>query len=81
MESSVDFENAQALVDAVEQAFDWLHDQQINDYEIMVDITGGQKVPTVAGAAVALGEGRRFQYVSTRDYKVCAYDITYRTSP
>lgn len=78
--AGVDFENAQALVDVLEQAFDWLHNQQITDYEIMVDITGGQKVPTVAGAAVALGEGRRFQYVSTRDYKVRTYDITYQAT-
>lgn len=76
----VDFENAQALVNALDRAFDWLHTQHIKDYDIMVDITGGQKVPTVAGAAVALGEGRRFQYVSTRDYKVRTYDITYQAT-
>jgi hypothetical protein len=43
----------------------------------MIDITGGQKVPGVAGAVVALGEGRRFQYVSTRDYGVHTYDVMY----
>lgn len=80
-DQGVDFENAQALVDALNKAFSWLHAQGLKDYEILVDITGGQKVPTVAGAAIALGEGRRFQYVSTRDYKVRTYDITYRSTP
>jgi hypothetical protein len=67
-------------VNALDQAFDWLHNQHIKDYDTMVDITGGQEVPTVAGAAVALGEGRRFQYVSTRDYKVRTYDIMYQVT-
>jgi hypothetical protein len=48
----------------------------------MIDITGGQKPPSVAGSAVALEkEGRRIQYVSTRDFKIRSYDITYRTEP
>lgn len=81
-EEGVDFENAQALMDTLNKAFSWLYGQGLKDYEILVDVTGGPKVPTVAaGAAVALGEKRRFQYVSTRDYKVRTYDITYRSTP
>jgi hypothetical protein len=75
--AGVDFENAQQLIECIESIYKNLHEKDIPDYDILVDITGGQKVPTVAGAAVALAEGRRFQYVSTRDYKVIAYDITY----
>ena len=44
---------------------------------MIVDITGGQKVTTVAGAVISIIEGRRFQYVSTHDYKVRTYDIAY----
>lgn len=79
-DKGVDYEVAQALVDALHQTSRWLHDQGVKDQDILVDITGGQKVPTVAGAAVALGKGRWFQYISTRDYKVRAYDITYRAA-
>lgn len=75
----VDFEDADELVRAVEAAYEYLGGVGINACDILVDITGGQKPPTVAGAAVALAEGRRFQYVSTVDYKVKTYDITYRT--
>jgi hypothetical protein len=73
----VDFEKLQELFDVLEEIIQWLNDGGTKDYEIMIDITGGQKVPGVAGAAVALGEGRRFQYVSTRDYRVHSYDPTY----
>jgi hypothetical protein len=75
----VDFENADELVklvNGVYRRFDELHHK---DSDILVDITGGQKVPTIAGAAIALAEGRRFQYVSTRDYKVRLYNVTYKT--
>ena len=57
----VDFEKLQELFDVLEEIIQWLNDGGTKDYEIMIDITGGQKVPGVAGAAVALGEGRRFQ--------------------
>ena len=78
-DKGVDFENARDLVDALNRAFFWLYEQGLEDHEILVDITGGQKIPTVAGAAVALGERRQFQYLSTRVYKVRAYDITYQS--
>ena len=73
----VDFEDARALVAAVEAAYAVLHDQGIDRDNAVVDITGGTKVATVAGAAGALADDRRFQYVSTRDYRVRSYDITY----
>jgi hypothetical protein len=45
--------------------------------DILIDVTGGQKPTSIAGAAVALAEGRCIQYVSTRDYRVRVYDVTY----
>lgn len=47
--------------------------------DILIDITSGKKVSTVAGAAVALAEDRQFQYVDTTDFRVRTYDITYLT--
>lgn len=45
------------------------------DEEIIVDITGGQKLTAVAGSISAYGMGRIFQYVSTIDYSIKFYDI------
>lgn len=49
----------------------------IKEDEILIDITGGQKVTTISGAIVALGAGRCFQYISTTDYSIKTYDIDY----
>jgi hypothetical protein len=73
----VDFEAAQDMVDALDTIYKSLN-ADYKDNEIMVDVTGGQKPPAVVGAAVALEDYRLFQYVSTRDYKIRSYDITYR---
>jgi hypothetical protein len=75
--AGVDFESALAMVNALTDAYDALTRLDFPDKDILVDVTGGQKVPTVAGAVVALAEGRRFQYVSTHDYLVRTYDVTY----
>ncbi len=73
----IDFENFQELVDAVEDAYAVLDKMKIPAKRILIDVTGGLKPSSVAGATAALGEGRRFQYVSTRDYHVRTYDIVY----
>lgn len=73
----VDFEDAAELADLINLVYQCFYEQGYKDVDIMIDITGGQKVPTIAGASVALAEGRRFQYVSTRDYRVRHYDVTY----
>jgi hypothetical protein len=75
----VDFEDASAPRSAVEEAYAHLRAHQVSHEDIVVDITGGQKICTVVGAAMALVEDRQFQYVSTHDYRVRTYDITYRS--
>jgi hypothetical protein len=78
--NGVDFENAQELVDSIGETYQALNQADLEDHEIMVDVTGGQKPSSIAGAAVSLERGgRRFQYVSPKGYKLRAYDITYRT--
>lgn len=79
-DNGVDFENAQELVDSIGETYLALNEVHLGDDEIMVDVTGGQKPSSIAGAAVSLERGgRRFQYVSPKGYKLRAYDITYRT--
>lgn len=73
----VPFEKANDWLSAVRAAFDWLHQRGLRDRDIVVDITGGPKIATVAGAAVTIGEARRFQYVNTLDYTVLSFDLKY----
>lgn len=73
----VDFENAALLVDAIEEAYQLLDGHGLSGRDVLIDITGGQKVATVAGAASALADGRLFQYVSTHDHRPRTYDVTY----
>jgi hypothetical protein len=75
----IDFENIADLLEATQQAYDYLK-QKVGS-SILIDITSGQKTTTIAGAAVALDAGRKFQYVSgDREndvYHVQAFDVTY----
>ena len=77
----VDFEDARHLFDALSRTYDELAKQGYKDSDVVLDVTGGQKMPAVLGGVVGLGEGRRIQYVSTRDYKLHEYDITYKVGP
>jgi len=80
LRKGVDFEDAKHLFDTLDGIYADMKSEGYNDADIVLDITGGQKMPAVLGGIVGLGEGRRLQYVSTRDYKVHEYNITYRVS-
>ena len=74
----LDFEvEPERLATATNAAYEYLRRQGLRQSEILIDITGGLKVTTVVGSAVALAEGRRIQYVSTRDFEVRVYDVSY----
>jgi hypothetical protein len=73
----IDFENVRALVDTLVAVYRRLHALGYADWDIMVDVTGGPKITTVAGAAIVLGEDQVFQYISPRDHTPRAYDVTY----
>jgi len=73
----INFEDVDELVRAIEAAFQSLVARKILNYEICVDVTGGQKPPTIAGAIATLAVGRRCQYVSRHDYHVKTFDVTY----
>jgi len=73
----VDFEEAEKLYRAMEDIYADLEKEGYENRDVIVDITGGQKMPSILGGVATLVEGRRLQYVSTRDYKIHEYDITY----
>ena len=76
-EKGIDFESIDVLVSAIDGIYKTLKQEKFPEYDILIDITGGQKTPGVAGAIVALAEGRRFQYISPADKKAMTFDITY----
>lgn len=77
----VDFESARDLIDALTAIFGDLRDQGVRDADILVDITGGSSLCSAVGAAVALDENRRFQYVSQFSGEVLPYDVDYISEP
>ncbi len=76
----VNFESAEELYAAIRRALESLETQGVAREDIVIDITGGQKMPAVVGGIAGLGEGLRIQYVSTRDKRPLEYDITMRLS-
>lgn len=73
--TGVDFERPQELEESLYCAYCALNEKGFLDEQVLVDVTGGQKPPSIAGAVGALAPGRRIQYVSTNDYRVRVYDI------
>jgi len=74
---SVNSEDIKALAEATQQAYDFLLKQKVRKRDILIDITGGKKTAGIAGAIIALEDGREFQYVSTDDYQPHTFDVTY----
>jgi len=73
----VEYESPREIEEAVNIAYEACYRLGIRDHDILVDVTSGQKPASVAGAVVALGVNRRIQYVSTHDYRVRVYDVTF----
>ena len=83
LQDGVDFFDLEAMVEVTEELFHRLQrERHLKASEILIDITGGPKVASAAGAVVALVEWRRFQYVQqTPDgtFSVTTFDPTYET--
>ncbi len=75
-EKGINFEDVKEVFHTVDELYNKTT-QNIKPSEIIVDITGGQKTTSIAGAMATLARGRKFQYVSTIDKKVRSYDLTY----
>lgn len=75
--SAIDFENIDEVYEEVDHAYHLIKENGYKEKDIVLDITGGQKVTSIIGAIFSLGFDRRFQYVSTKDKRVLAYDLDY----
>lgn len=71
------FEDFDEISIAIDTLISYLDKRRVSKSDIIIDITGGQKVPSAAGAAMTFNSDIKVQYVSTHDYKVKSYDIVY----
>lgn len=77
----VNFENFEELQAAITKGIEELRQVcGIDERDIIIDVTGGQKTTSIAGAVVTLNRDISFQYVQTNyPYGVWEYDLAMRT--
>jgi len=81
---AVDFEEIKPVFAEVNRTYEQIkkvckeNSINIREKEIVLDVTGGQKVTSIVGAISSLRYERRFEYVSTNTKEVRMYDIEYR---
>ncbi len=73
----IEFQDIKVVFEAVEDIYNRAKEQGFKESDVIVDVTGGQVTNSIAGAIATLTLGRKFQYVSTKDKNVLAYDIGY----
>lgn len=72
----LDFEDLRANIEALEEAYSKLHSKGLRSNEILIDITGGKKIQSSAGAFSGLAYDRYFCYVSPDNKeKIIIYDV------
>jgi hypothetical protein len=75
-EVPVNFEDLKELTKIIYTAVQELKELKIDEEDIIIDVTGGQKTTSIAGAVVTLNSQVTFQYVQTNEpYNVVAYDV------
>ncbi|MEO2083173.1 MAG: hypothetical protein ABGX12_04010, partial [Desulfurobacteriaceae bacterium] len=77
-----DFDNVEKVFDALKVAYQELYSEGLKDRDIIVDVTGGRKPVSIAGALMTVVHpNREFQYVSYRKengrdvYEIKSYDV------
>ena len=69
------FEDIKAVAKAINDIYEKLLNEGYTNKDIIVDITGGQKVNSIAAALIAALEDIEFQYISTNDKEIKAYRV------
>jgi hypothetical protein len=63
---NIDFEDLESVQNALENVYEQAMKMTKNkEKEIIIDVTGGQKIVSIAGSYYCLANDRRFQYIST----------------
>lgn len=73
----IDFEDVKEVFNAIKEFYKNVKQKGFTEEHTIVDITGGQKTNSIAGAIATLAKDRKFQYVSTKDKRVLSYDVGY----
>jgi CRISPR-associated protein (Cas_Cas02710) len=63
--AGVDFEDLDAVMAGLKDAVSWLEARGLPRREILIDVTGGQKTASIAGALMSLNNRVNIQYVQT----------------
>ncbi|HIJ96604.1 MAG TPA: hypothetical protein HPP94_12870 [Desulfuromonadales bacterium] len=79
----IDFEDIETVHDHLDKLYEQFDTtDSFGPHDVMLDVTGGQKTNSIAGAMATLSEGRKFQYVSTNNKeKVLSYDMVIEIAP
>lgn len=82
LDGGIDFTDANAVFDTVAGVARALRQQERSDGDILIDVTGGQKLTSILAAAVSLvAEGRCFQYIHVTPGGACevrSFDVTWQ---
>lgn len=86
VESPIDFENMKAMVQALAAQIRDARREGYSDGEIMIDVTGGQKIASIAASLVTLSSRIKFQYVQTfpppgKEPAVLGFDVVAERPP
>jgi len=77
----VDFEDFNALVRCMQRIIQDEKRRGMSERDIIIDVTGGIKTASIAGASITFNSQVMFQYVQTQPpYEVYAYDVLYQAS-
>ena len=79
MKQPVDFDNVDKLIAALRAVIQEERDASLPEGEIIIDVTGGKKMTSVAAAVATLSNRVKFQYVDTESAKVTIYDVVYHS--
>ena len=72
----VDFEDIERLMGALDEVVEKEKRAGMEEGEILIDVTGGQKTTSIAGALVTLRSRVKFQYVQTKaPFDPLVYDV------
>ncbi len=78
-EEPTDFEDFNALVRCMRRIIDQEKDAGMKEQDIVIDVTGGIKTASIAGASITFNSSVTFQYVQTfPPNDVYAYDVMYQ---
>jgi len=70
------FENMQEVFNILDEIYEELTKEGYRNKDAIIDITGGQKINSIAGALMTLlYNDREFQYISTNTFEIKSYDV------